>query len=130
MQVGEPTELYFSLYNKDQEKFISEEYSVQLTGNGMPFDVEKIGKLKVLFPLVSKDLSQLYLVCRLLRRGKLLYENKKEKKAGEYRRPFGGSLLYLDDEKLMQISAKETEFTLPVYSPLQEHQFSNIHECE
>jgi dedicator of cytokinesis protein 3 len=47
--VGEQTEIYVSIYNKQTEKFITEEFLVVLTGQGMPYDVSRIGKLKSLF---------------------------------------------------------------------------------
>lgn len=34
--VGDPAELYFSLYNGPKNEFVSEEYVVHMTVNGMP----------------------------------------------------------------------------------------------
>lgn len=97
----------------------------------MPFDVEKINKMKTIFPLVAPhDLTSLYVIFRLVRKGKLLYENKKEKKGFDYRRPFGAAVLHIDDEKLSVISVRETEFTIQVYSSVQETQFANLHDCK
>jgi hypothetical protein len=47
--VGETTELYFSLYNKAESRFVSDEYQVVLTAQGMPTDIDKMGKLSTIF---------------------------------------------------------------------------------
>jgi len=129
--VGEPTELFFSLYNKSNDKFITEEFKVFLTDKGMPFDVSAIGKLKTVFTdILQKELSgSLYLVCRLIRKGKLQYEAKKDKKEqAEFRRPFGCSVLQLDESILSKIVGKEGEFTVPIYAPVDEAQFPVLHD--
>lgn len=70
-QPGEFTELYFSLYNKAEGTFLTEEFYIILNYNGMPRDESKIGKLRTLFTdLSSHDLNEnLYLVCRIVRNG-------------------------------------------------------------
>ena len=77
----------------------------------------------------SRELSggNVYLVCRLTRRGKLIFENKKEK-TNEFRRPFGCAVLNLDDEMLTKIAEQEQEFTLPIYTSAQENQFAHLHD--
>ena len=40
-QVGEVTELYFSLYNRTENRFVTDEYQVVLTSMGMPTDIDK-----------------------------------------------------------------------------------------
>ena len=47
--VGETTELYFSLYNKGETRFVSDEYQIVLTAQGMPTDIDKMGKLSTIF---------------------------------------------------------------------------------
>lgn len=75
---GEMTEMAFSIYNKSLSKFVSEPYIVKLTYNGMPIDQENIGKLYTLFTeLTSRDIgSQLFIVCRIVRIGKMLLNEK------------------------------------------------------
>lgn len=77
-QPGEFTELYFSLYNRADEKFLTEEYSVVLNYNGMPKDENRIGKLNTLFTQISNhDLNKdIYLVCRIVRMGSMKMSDK------------------------------------------------------
>jgi len=125
--VGEETELYFSIYNKNEGRFITEEYQVGLTVQGMPHDTDKIGKLSTLFIDISKKELQadLYLVCRLIRKGKMLTESNKKAGTITYRRPFGCSALKLEDNIT---AGKETEHTMPIYTSTQEGQFPLLHE--
>ncbi|KAI9274557.1 hypothetical protein BDA99DRAFT_568763 [Phascolomyces articulosus] len=80
-QPGEFTELYFSLYNGG---FITEQFSVTLTYQGMPTDERQIGKLQTLFAdLSAHDLNDgLYLVCRIVRLGSMKYSDKEKDHLG------------------------------------------------
>lgn len=77
-QPGEFMELYFSLYNRSDEKFLTEEYCVVLNYNGMPKDESRIGKLNTLFTQISNhDLNKnIYLVCRIVRMGSMKMSDK------------------------------------------------------
>nr|ODN99941.1 cytoplasmic protein [Cryptococcus depauperatus CBS 7855] len=70
---GETAELYFSLYHKNEAKFITEEYCLILNHFGSPArDAEqRIGRLRTLFADIKKeDFSQdTYLVCKIVRNG-------------------------------------------------------------
>eukprot|EP01132_Coremiostelium_polycephalum_P004848 gene4848-6043_t len=125
--VGEQTELYFSIYNRTESKFITEEYQVGLTAQGMPHDIDKIGKLSTLFIDISKKelQSDLYLVCRLIRKGKMLYDSNKKSGSIFYRRPFGCAVLRIEDNISV---GKEMEHTIPIYTSSQESQFPMLHE--
>ncbi len=48
-QVGEPTELYFSLYSARSGQNLTEEFKVGLTANGLPPDINAIGTMKSWF---------------------------------------------------------------------------------
>ncbi|KAG2185632.1 hypothetical protein INT44_002425, partial [Umbelopsis vinacea] len=77
-QPGEYTELYFSLYNRPDEKFLTEEFLVVMNYNGMPKDESRIGKLNTLFTQISNhDLNKdIYLVCRIVRMGAMKLSDK------------------------------------------------------
>ncbi|KAI3639016.1 hypothetical protein MIR68_003514 [Amoeboaphelidium protococcarum] len=108
--VGEQAQLSFSLYNHAERRFISEEYIIHLTPNGMPADEEKIGQLKTVFVDLSKKEAsagaQVYLVCKILRIGMM---NSPEEKANSdsstagnkynqaFKRPFGYAVLNIQD---------------------------------
>src|SRR4051812_3377538 len=49
VQVGETTELYFSLYSEKERRFITEDFCVILTEAGMPEKISLLGKLTTLF---------------------------------------------------------------------------------
>eukprot|EP01133_Synstelium_polycarpum_P010994 gene10994-12806_t len=125
--VGEQTELFFSIYNKTEGRFITEEYQVGLTAQGMPHDIEKIGKLSTLFIDISKKELQtdLYLVCRLIRKGKMLTESNKKAGPLLYRRPFGCAVLRIEDNIAV---GKEMEHTIPIYTSTTEATFPILHE--
>lgn len=69
----ETAELYFSLYNSAEVRFVTEEYCVILNHLGTPArDSEnRLGKLRTLFTdLQAADLSSsVYIVCRIVRNG-------------------------------------------------------------
>jgi len=80
-QVGESTELIFSIYNSAIDQQITEDYPISLNGQGMP-DVEETGKLKCLFaglPYRELFAFQLHLVMKITRKGRLSLDSKKEK---------------------------------------------------
>lgn len=70
---GETAELYFSLYNKTDKRFISEEYCLILNHYGSPArdSEQRLGRLRTLFTdLKVEDLApNTYLVCKIIRNG-------------------------------------------------------------
>ncbi|KAG0179041.1 hypothetical protein DFQ29_002688 [Apophysomyces sp. BC1021] len=83
-QPGEFTELHFSLYNKAEANFVTEQFVVTLNYNGMPKDESQIGKLQTLFADLSvHDLHEnLYLVCRIIRLGGMKFVDKEKDHLG------------------------------------------------
>ena len=67
---GEFAELYFSLYNKADGKFLTEEFCVHLSHNGV-LARDPTARIKTLFTdLVQSDVQDpIYLVCRIVRNG-------------------------------------------------------------
>ena len=67
---GELAELYFSLYNKNDGKFLTEEFSAHLNHNGV-LARDPTARIKTLFTdLVQSDVQDpIYLVCRIVRNG-------------------------------------------------------------
>ncbi|WVQ67084.1 uncharacterized protein L199_005278 [Kwoniella botswanensis] len=70
---GETAELYFSLYNKAESRFVTEEFCLILNHLGSPArdGEQRLGKLRTLFvDLKLDDLAHdIYLVCRIVRNG-------------------------------------------------------------
>ncbi|KAF8586680.1 hypothetical protein K439DRAFT_1340268 [Ramaria rubella] len=73
---GETAELYFSLYNKTDARFLTEEFCAVLNHNGVsarePSD-GRIGRIRTLFiDLAQTDVQEtIYLVCRIVRNGSM-----------------------------------------------------------
>jgi dedicator of cytokinesis protein 3 len=67
---GEWAELYFSLYNEGDSKFLTEEFCVHLNHNGV-LARDPTARIKTLFTdLVQSDVQgPIYLVCRIVRNG-------------------------------------------------------------
>lgn len=72
---GETAELYFSLYNKPDARFLTEEFCVVLNHNGVlareGTDTTRLGKIRTLFTEFGQhDIQEsIYLVCRIVRNG-------------------------------------------------------------
>ena len=69
---GETAELYFSLYNKAEARFLTEEYCIVLNHQGVPArETEgRLDKMRALFAdLSASDMLDLNLVCRVVRNG-------------------------------------------------------------
>lgn len=69
---GETVELYFSLYNKAEARFLTEEYCVILNHHGVPARKadERQTKMCTLFTDLSpNDMQDLNIVCRIVRNG-------------------------------------------------------------
>ncbi|PWN43738.1 hypothetical protein IE81DRAFT_67371 [Ceraceosorus guamensis] len=69
---GETCELYLSLYNKAESRFLTEEYCVVLNHQGVPARESegRLGKMRTLFTdLSATDMQELNVVCRIVRNG-------------------------------------------------------------
>eukprot|EP00026_Physarum_polycephalum_P000320 Phypoly_transcript_00320.p1 GENE.Phypoly_transcript_00320~~Phypoly_transcript_00320.p1 ORF type:complete len:1049 (+),score=204.31 Phypoly_transcript_00320:149-3295(+) len=127
---GDPTECYFSLYNSVKNEFVSEEYLVMMTTQGMPQDLNKLGKLKTVFADLSIrewQAGELYLVMRIIRRTKTQGADETKR---PIRRPFGVAVLALGSKGSEPVLAlnKEIEHIIPVFAPTSESSFPNLHE--
>jgi hypothetical protein len=73
---GETAELFFSLYNKTEGQFLTEEFGVFLNHNGV-LARDPTAKIRTLFTdLVQSDVQEpIYLVCRIVRNGALKISN-------------------------------------------------------
>ncbi|CEP00437.1 hypothetical protein PBRA_001491 [Plasmodiophora brassicae] len=134
--VGESTQVFFSLYSPEQQRFVSEEYVVELTAAGMPEDINLLGNLKGEFRDVelSHFKEGLYLVCQIFRMGSLRFDGKpastkKSKKSTCYRRPFGCAVLKLSSYAPLfeQLGQWCNPPHLVVYRAKEPLQFSDLH---
>ncbi|XP_062843151.1 dedicator of cytokinesis protein 3 isoform X2 [Trichomycterus rosablanca] len=130
--IGEDTDIFFSLYDLREGKYISEKFMVRLNKNGGPKNPEKIDRLCALFTdLSNKDMKRdLYIVAQVIRTGRmLLNDSKKGPPHVHYRRPYGCAVLAMSDV-LHTISElkEEKDFVLKVYTCNNENEWYQIHE--
>ncbi|XP_045606392.1 dedicator of cytokinesis protein 3 isoform X3 [Procambarus clarkii] len=111
--LGEDAEIFFSLYDAQKGKFISERFLVKLSKEGFSNYVEKIHSNCTIFTdLGSGDLaSDLYIVAHVVRVGRMLFsESVKKMSSHNYRRPYGVALFRLA-QSVLQGSEGEVELT-------------------
>jgi len=70
---GETAELYFSLYNKSDARFLTEDFCAVLNHNGVSARDGGVGRIRTLFTdLAQADIEEsIYLVCRIVRNGSM-----------------------------------------------------------
>uniref|UniRef100_A0A1A8QJ54 Dedicator of cytokinesis 3 n=2 Tax=Nothobranchius TaxID=28779 RepID=A0A1A8QJ54_9TELE len=130
--IGEDTDIFFSLYDLREGKTISEKFLVRLNKNGGPKNPEKVDRLCALFTdLSNKDMKRdLYIVSQVIRTGRmLLNDSKKGPPHVQYRRPYGCAVLAMSD--VLQIISElkeEKDFVLKVYTCNNENEWYQIHE--
>jgi hypothetical protein len=130
----------FSVYNATKDLFISDEALVELTDKGSIlysnpkafFKVRSISRIvndanRLLQDISKADLtSELYLVCKIHRRGKLKFGDKKAQQT-TFRRPYGLSVLRISERF---VPGREYEHNLQVMQPKSDDHFSSLHKCK
>ncbi|KAJ5077789.1 dedicator of cytokinesis [Anaeramoeba ignava] len=135
VQIGSPAEVQFFLYTYKNNQKLTESYVLTIEKGGMHQDINLHGKLKTVFKNITYNdiLSELYLVCRILRVGPMLIDEKSmrkhEKKAPRiYRRPFGCGILRLSKPFLQSIQKKPRNQSMEIYTSTSEFNFSRLHK--
>eukprot|EP01087_Luapelamoeba_hula_P009741 TRINITY_DN2543_c0_g2_i1.p1 TRINITY_DN2543_c0_g2~~TRINITY_DN2543_c0_g2_i1.p1 ORF type:complete len:2286 (-),score=503.70 TRINITY_DN2543_c0_g2_i1:137-6166(-) len=132
-QVGEPSELYFSLYSSSEGSVVTEQFRVLLTEHGLPADIDAIGNIKAFFEVSELYSGDLYLYCRMMRKGALIAEEEKKPQSKNqsgskqdaqqgWRRPFAGCVLNLSIAALTV--GKEIEMPMKMCAPRDESAFN------
>ena len=133
VKVGEPIELNFSVYNNSSglnNGFITENFVVNLNQLGMPDDHDYIDRMYSIFSDLSEQEisnSDLYLVCNIIRNGKLNFEKGKSGKVN-YRRPFAGAVLKLTKD-LLQEKPKDAVMDIFSFSEKNMSNFFELHKA-
>lgn len=102
-KIGNDVQLLMSLYDAKEGTFISENYVVRWTKEGLS-DLDQLNSMKVLFTdLSTKDLSRekVFLVCQVVRIGSMELKEVESKKSSQVqkkvfdgvRRPFGVAVM-------------------------------------
>jgi len=140
--IAERCELFFSLYSTATNGFITEDYVVNLPPPGVAEHTRILGRMKTVFHnLEVRDLcaGEIYLVCRIIRRGLLNYDeklaqkilDKQEKGSMQVRRGFGVAVTPLNTSALLRNMTKSIDIApnhFAIYTPNNEVDFSKLHE--
>lgn len=118
-----PVELYFSLYNKPEARFLTEEFCVTVT----PDRRHDSRRMACLFTdLSSSDMQDLNVVCRIVR---------SDVGVRATRRPFGCGVLSLGQETGSLAAQGQDSTTtatsshvMPIFVPVNEAAFSTLHQ--
>ena len=140
----EETELTFTLYNSTTSRFISENYVVRLTYNGMPADEDRIGRLYTIFADLSRQdvsaASGVYLICRIVRCGRLVMNqsgtdnpmtsagDEHKSPSVSFRRPFGFAVLDMTPILNSTDNMEAKEHLMKIYTAPNEAAWSNLYE--
>ncbi|XP_042868283.1 dedicator of cytokinesis protein 3-like isoform X2 [Penaeus japonicus] len=127
--LGEDAEVFFSLYDAQRGKIISERFLVKLSKEGFSNYIEKIHSNCTIFTdLGSGDLaSDLYIVAHVVRVGRMLFSESVKKTSSHcYRRPHGVALFRLT-QSVLQGSEGEVELTGKLFTS-DEKDFWQLHE--
>uniref|UniRef100_A0A4W4F7K5 Dedicator of cytokinesis 2 n=1 Tax=Electrophorus electricus TaxID=8005 RepID=A0A4W4F7K5_ELEEL len=99
-RIGEESELFMSLYDPLKQAIISENYLIRWGDKGFPKDVDMLNNLKVVFTdLGNKDLNRekIYLICQIVRVGRMDLKDTNKKCTVGLRRPFGVAVMDISD---------------------------------
>ncbi|KAM9561851.1 dedicator of cytokinesis protein 1 [Salvelinus alpinus] len=100
-KIGEDAEVLMSLYDPVESKFISENYLVRWSSQGLVKDIEQLHNLRSVFTdLGSQDLKRekISFVCQIVRVGRMeLRDNNTKKLTSGLRRPFGVAVMDVTD---------------------------------
>ncbi|KAM8848515.1 dedicator of cytokinesis 2 [Synchiropus picturatus] len=126
-RIQEDTELFMSLYDPSKQAIISENYLVRWGGKSVPFDIETFNNLKVVFTdLGNKDLSRekIYLICQIVRVGRMDLKETNKKCTQGLRRPFGVAVMDISDIIKGKIECdEEKQYFIPFYPVVAENDF-------
>ncbi|XP_035674913.1 dedicator of cytokinesis protein 1-like isoform X4 [Branchiostoma floridae] len=100
-RVGEDADVFMALYDAKENRFISENYVVSWSPQGMPKDIEMLNNLRAIFTdLGQYDLrrEKICLLCQIIRVGRMdLKEADNKKFTNGLRRPFGVAVMDITD---------------------------------
>ncbi|KAM9795094.1 dedicator of cytokinesis 2 [Neosynchiropus ocellatus] len=126
-RIQEDTELFMSLYDPSKQAIISENYLVRWGGKSVPFDIETFNNLKVVFTdLGNKDLSRekIYLICQIVRVGRMDLKETNKKCTQGLRRPFGVAVMDISEIIKGKIECdEEKQYFIPFFPVVAENDF-------
>ncbi|XP_072573617.1 dedicator of cytokinesis protein 2 [Paramormyrops kingsleyae] len=126
-RIGEDSELFMSLYDPNKQAIISESYLVRWGSKGFPQDIDMLNNLKVVFTdLGNKDLNRekIYLICQIVRVGRMDLKEGNKKCTLGLRRPFGVAVMDITDIIKGKIECdEEKQYFIPFHPIMAENDF-------
>ncbi|XP_061900046.1 dedicator of cytokinesis protein 2 [Entelurus aequoreus] len=125
-RVGEDSELFMSLYDPIKQTIISENYLIRWGSKGFPKEIDMLNNLKVVFTdLGNKDLSRdkIYLICQIVRVGRMDLKETNKKCTQGLRRPFGVAVMDISDIIKGKVECDEKQFFIPFAPVVTENDF-------
>uniref|UniRef100_A0AAZ3Q4K0 C2 DOCK-type domain-containing protein n=1 Tax=Oncorhynchus tshawytscha TaxID=74940 RepID=A0AAZ3Q4K0_ONCTS len=120
-KIGEDAEVLMSLYDPVESKFISENYLVRWSSQGLVKDIDQLHNLRSVFTdLGSEDLKRekISFVCQIVRVGRMeLRDNNTKKLTSGLRRPFGVAVMDVTDIITGKMDDEDKQYFIP-FQPL------------
>ncbi|XP_036845998.1 dedicator of cytokinesis protein 1 [Oncorhynchus mykiss] len=120
-KIGEDAEVLMSLYDPVESKFISENYLVRWSSQGLVKDIDQLHNLRSVFTdLGSEDLKRekISFVCQIVRVGRMeLRDNNTKKLTSGLRRPFGVAVMDVTDIITGKMDDEDKQHFIP-FQPL------------
>uniref|UniRef100_A0AAZ3P5L4 C2 DOCK-type domain-containing protein n=1 Tax=Oncorhynchus tshawytscha TaxID=74940 RepID=A0AAZ3P5L4_ONCTS len=119
-KIGEDAEVLMSLYDPVESKFISENYLVRWSSQGLVKDIDQLHNLRSVFTdLGSEDLKRekISFVCQIVRVGRMeLRDNNTKKLTSGLRRPFGVAVMDVTDIITGKMDDEDKQYFIPFHS--------------
>uniref|UniRef100_A0AAZ3QFE9 C2 DOCK-type domain-containing protein n=1 Tax=Oncorhynchus tshawytscha TaxID=74940 RepID=A0AAZ3QFE9_ONCTS len=116
-KIGEDAEVLMSLYDPVESKFISENYLVRWSSQGLVKDIDQLHNLRSVFTdLGSEDLKRekISFVCQIVRVGRMeLRDNNTKKLTSGLRRPFGVAVMDVTDIITGKMDDEDKQYFIP-----------------
>lgn len=136
-------ELLWSLYDYEQDKYLSEEYCARLTPNGFPVN-GAVDSTMCMFKNLKKNEIEgsVYIIVKVVRWGDMKLEednknknnNTNKRSKPRYRRPFAVGVLSLQEQRSALLSSlvtgeptKPMSDTQKIYCPIDANDFPKLH---
>uniref|UniRef100_A0A8K9UDV2 Dedicator of cytokinesis 1 n=1 Tax=Oncorhynchus mykiss TaxID=8022 RepID=A0A8K9UDV2_ONCMY len=118
-KIGEDAEVLMSLYDPVESKFISENYLVRWSSQGLVKDIDQLHNLRSVFTdLGSEDLKRekISFVCQIVRVGRMeLRDNNTKKLTSGLRRPFGVAVMDVTDIITGKMDDEDKQHFIPFH---------------
>ncbi|XP_028418847.1 dedicator of cytokinesis protein 3-like [Dendronephthya gigantea] len=127
-------EVYFSLYDGEGEKFVSERFMMYLDKEALPDVAETLSseKTKTLFTDLGRKTfaTDLFIVCHVIRTGQMHSESPRRKNSPNCRRPFACGVLNVQEHIALEddFFGEDRPFFVSLFPCTNEANFHNMHE--